>query len=44
MLRAASVALSVHRYSPKTEKNCVHWVLRFIRYHGRRHPRAMGAG
>lgn len=36
-------ALRFRRYSLKTEKAYVHWVLRFIRYHGKRHPQEMGA-
>ena len=30
-------------YSIKTEKNYLYWVRLFIRWHGRRHPRLMGA-
>jgi len=29
-------------YSLRTEKTYVHWVLRFIRFHGRKHPEQMG--
>lgn len=29
-------------YSLKTEKSYVHWVRRFVRFHGLRHPRGMG--
>jgi integron integrase len=29
-------------YSLRTEQVYVHWVLRFIRHHGRRHPKEMG--
>lgn len=36
-------AMRFRRYSLKTEKNYVHWALRFIHFHGRRHPRDMGA-
>lgn len=36
-------ALRFRRYSLKTEKNYVHWVVRFIRFHGKRHPKDMGA-
>ena len=36
-------ALRFRRYSLKTEKAYVHWVLRFIRYDGKRHPQEMGA-
>jgi integrase len=34
--------LRVAHYSLRTEKAYVHWVLRYIRYHGRRHPRELG--
>ena len=37
-------AMRFRRYSLKTEKNYVHWVLRFIHFHGKRHPKDMGAG
>ena|SRR3990167_1272350 len=30
-------------YSIRTEQGCVHWVRAFIRFHGMRHPRTMGA-
>lgn len=36
-------ALRFRRYSLKTEKNYVHWVVRFIHFHGKRHPQEMGA-
>lgn len=35
--------LRFRRYSLKTEKNYVHWVVRFICFHGKRHPKDMGA-
>ncbi len=31
------------RYSPRTEVAYVQWVRRYVLYHGRRHPRDMGA-
>jgi site-specific recombinase XerD len=31
-----------HHYSLKTEKSYVHWVRRFVHFHGLRHPRDMG--
>jgi integrase len=31
------------RFSHRTEKSYVHWIVRFIRFQGRRHPRDMGA-
>ena len=30
------------RYSPRTEEAYVYWIRRFIRFHGRRHPKDMG--
>ncbi len=36
-------ALRFRRYSLKTEKNYVHWVVRFILFHQKRHPSEMGA-
>ena len=36
-------ALRTRHYSLKTEKAYVHWILRFIRFHSRRHPAEMGA-
>lgn len=30
-------------HSLKTEKRCVHWVRRFVHFHGLRHPRVGGA-
>lgn len=36
-------ALRARHYSLKTEKAYVHWILRFIRFHGRRHPADKGA-
>ncbi len=34
--------LRVHHYSLRTEQSYLHWVKRFILYHGKRHPREMG--
>jgi integron integrase len=31
------------RYSPRTEMVYVHWIKRYIRFHGIRHPQEMGA-
>lgn len=33
------VAIRVRHYSIKTEKAYVHWIRRFILFHGKRHPR-----
>jgi hypothetical protein len=35
-------ALAVHHYSPKTIAAYVAWIRRFIVFHERRHPLAMG--
>ncbi|GIX29189.1 MAG: hypothetical protein KatS3mg123_3070 [Burkholderiales bacterium] len=37
-------ALRVRRYSLRTEEAYVDWARRFILFHGKRHPREMGAG
>lgn len=34
--------LRENRYSPRTREAYVHWIRRFIRFHGRRHPKEMG--
>ena len=36
-------AMRLRHYSPRTESCYVDWVVRFIRFHGLRHPNAMGA-
>ena len=36
-------AMRVRRLSPRTEKAYVGWMRRYIQFHGRRHPRQMGA-
>jgi integron integrase len=36
-------ALRVRHYSPRTEQCYADWAARFIRFHGLRHPREMGA-
>lgn len=36
-------AIRVRHYSPRTEDAYVSWIRRFILYHGKRHPREMGA-
>lgn len=35
--------LRMRHYSLRTEQVYVGWILRFVRFHGRRHPREMGA-
>jgi len=36
--------IRVRRYSIRTETSYIDWVRRFILFHGKRHPREMGAG
>ena len=36
--------IRVKHYSIRTETQYVHWVRRFILFHGKRHPREMGSG
>ena len=35
--------LRVHHYSLRTEQSYLQWIRRFILFHGKRHPREMGA-
>ena len=35
-------AIRVRHYSFRTERTYIDWILRFIRFHGRRHPNEMG--
>ncbi|MGA7950305.1 MAG: site-specific integrase, partial [Thiobacillaceae bacterium] len=35
--------IRVRRYSIRTEETYVDWARRFILFHGKRHPKAMGA-
>ncbi len=36
-------AIRYRHYSYRTKEACVEWARRFIRFHGRRHPREIGA-
>ncbi|MBC3935790.1 phage integrase N-terminal SAM-like domain-containing protein [Undibacterium sp. CY7W] len=36
--------IRLRHYSIRTEAQYVHWVRRYILFHGKRHPREMGAG
>jgi len=36
-------AIRLRHYSRRTERAYVGWIRRFILFHGKRHPRAMGA-
>jgi integron integrase len=41
-LDTVRAAIRLRHYSYRTEKAYVDWIRRFVIYHGRRHPRAMG--
>ena len=43
LLEQMREALRVQRYSLRTEETYVDWARRFILFHGKRHPREMGA-
>src|SRR5438093_13644107 len=36
-------AIRVRHYSRRTEEAYTHWIVRYIRFHGMRHPAEMGA-
>ena len=36
-------AIRLRHFSLRTEQAYVHWIKRFILFHGKRHPRDMGA-
>ena len=42
LLTQVRVAIRMRHYSPRTEESYVHWVRRFIRCSGLRHPRELG--
>lgn len=43
LLDQVRAAIRLRHYSPKTEEAYVSWIRRFILFHGKRHPSAMGA-
>jgi integron integrase len=43
LLQVVREQLRARHYSLRTEDTYVHWIRRFIVFHGRRHPREMGA-
>lgn len=43
LLEAVRRALRERRYSAKTEQAYVHWIRRFVSFHGRRHPKDLDA-
>jgi site-specific recombinase XerD len=42
LLEAVRATLRAKHYSPRTEEAYLGWIRRFVRFHGRRHPRTMG--
>jgi integron integrase len=42
LLDAVRAEIRLRHYSFRTQKAYVHWILRFIRFHGRKHPRQLG--
>lgn len=42
LLDVVRARIRAKHYSPRTEEAYVGWIRRYIRYHGRRHPRQMG--
>ncbi len=43
LLEQVSDAIRLKHYSPRTEDSYVHWIKRFELFHGKRHPKDMGA-
>jgi hypothetical protein len=43
LLDQVRAAICCHHYSWRTEKTYVHWIKRFIFFHGKRHPRKWAA-
>lgn len=43
LLERVRLAIRSRHYSPRTEKAYLGWIRRFILFHGRRHPDALGA-
>lgn len=43
LLEQVRTAIRVRHYSLRTEQSYLHWIKRFILFHGKRHPRDMGA-
>jgi len=42
LLDVVRAEIRLRHYSYRTQKAYVHWILRFIRFHGRKHPKSMG--
>lgn len=43
LLEQVRTAIRTRHYSLRTEETYLHWIKRFILFHGKRHPRDMGA-
>ena len=43
LMDQARDALCLHDYSLRSEQSYLHWIKRFILFHGKRHPLEMGA-
>ena len=43
LLDAVRDTIRLKHYSLRTEETYVHWIKRFIHFHGKRHPRELGA-
>ena len=43
LLETAREVLRLRHYSIRTEQSYLDWIKRFVRFHGKRHPRDMGA-
>jgi len=43
LLKALRDAIRLKHYSLRTEETYVQWIRRFIHFHGKRHPRELGA-
>ena len=42
LLQQVRDAIRRKHYSPRTEESYVHWIRRFVHFHGKRHPREIG--
>jgi hypothetical protein len=42
LLQRAQSIMGLRRYSQRTQSAYLHWIVRFVRYHDRRHPRGLG--
>ena len=42
LLRHTQSIMRLRRYSPRTQAAYIGWIVRFVRYHGRRHPAGLG--